>query len=296
MLPSHRRIIALAATAAGVIAAQPATGHAAIPQWTLRVIQTYPHDAQAFTQGLVWRQGGLFESTGNYGASTLRAVRLTDGVVERSVALLPEQFGEGLAWIPGSGDGELIQLTWREGVALRYDAATFAPVGTFPYTGQGWGLCYDGQRLIMSDGTSTLTFRDPATFAVQGSVQVTGEGLPQRNINELECVDGTVWANIWQTDLIVGIDPGSGRIIAEIDAAALADNHRTADVLNGIAYRPDNGHFLFTGKNWPALYEVEIAKAPPVAHDPVTPRPACGATAPVWWALPLLLALRRRRR
>lgn len=219
-----------------------------------------------FTQGLLWHDGRLFESTGGrsaqpYGPSRLQEVRLHDGRahVLRIRELDGRLFGEGVARV----DDELVQLTWQAGRALRWRIDTFEPSGEHRYQGEGWGLCYDGRRLVMSDGSDRLTFRDPETFEVQGSVPVTLEGDPLERLNELECVAGVVWANVWQEDRIVRIDPASGRVTGVLDASALLDaEERRAlgpeAVLNGIAWRADESSFLLTGKLWPALFEVRI--------------------------------------
>lgn len=222
----------------------------------VEVLSTRPHDAQAYTQGLLWHGGRLYESTGNYGSSSLREVDPETGEVRRSLPVPPQYFAEGLARV----DDRLIQLTWREGVAFVYSLATFEERGQLPYSGEGWGLCHDGRRLVMSDGSDRLTFRDPATFESQGAVNVTLAGQPVFNLNELECVDGAVWANVWQTDEIVRIDPAGGQVTAVIDASGLLapEERRSADVLNGIAWVPETKTFLITGKFWPKMFEVRF--------------------------------------
>lgn len=225
----------------------------------LEIVADYPHDAQAFTQGLlVDEEGRLLESTGRYGRSEVRVVDLQSGAVLDRAALAPDFFGEGLAKI---GD-RLVQLTWRERTALVYDAVTLdaLPV-TYSYDTEGWGLCYDGERLVMSDGSSTLSFREPDTFAPLGEVGVTLAGAPRDRLNELECARGRVYANVWQTDTIVEIDPDTGRVTAEIDAAGLltSEERAAADVLNGIAAVPGRDTFYVTGKLWPRLFEVRLA-------------------------------------
>ncbi len=225
-----------------------------------RVLARYPHDKAAFTQGLVWSAGRLFESTGIKGQSTLREVMLTTGAVTRRLANDANLFAEGIALV---GD-EVIQLTWTEKRALVWKRDDFAKVREHPYTGEGWGLCYDGQQLVMSSGNDKLTMRDATTFAVQREVSVTRAGIAQKNLNELECVAGRVYANVWKSDEIVRIDPRTGAIDAVIDAAGLltAQDKQGADVLNGIAYVPETGRFLLTGKLWPALFEVVFEKTP----------------------------------
>lgn len=222
-----------------------------------KVIARYPHARDAFTQGLIWRDGMLYESTGMRGESTLRLVELKSGQTSRQRDLAPSLFGEGIAIV----ENRIIQLTWTSGKAIVYRKSDFEPIGEFEYKGQGWGLCFDGERLIMSNGTADLVFRDPNTFATLGRVQVTMNGRLQSEINELECVDGAVYANVWGYDQIIRIDPKDGRVTAIIDAKELIPRDRRPEeqVLNGIAYMPETGRFLVTGKYWPSLFEVEFA-------------------------------------
>lgn len=223
----------------------------------VRVIRSFPHDPEAFTQGLVFHEGKLYESTGLRGHSTIRRVALDTGEVEHRVSLPGNMFGEGLARV---GD-ELVQLTWRDGKAIVWSLDRFNKVREHEYRGEGWGLCYDGERLIMSDGTAWLAFHDPRTFERIGEVRVTRAGRPVRHLNELECVDGAVYANVWMDDHIARIDPSTGEVTSWIDASGLLseeDRHGREDVLNGIAYVPETGHFLLTGKNWSRVFEVEF--------------------------------------
>lgn len=222
----------------------------------LEVVARYPHDPEAFTQGLLWHDGRLFESTGLEGQSTLREVELASGRVLRRAELPREHFGEGLARV----ENRLVQITWQNHVAHVWDLERFEPVAEHRYTGEGWGLCYDGRSLVMSDGSDRLTFRDPETFAPRRTVRVTKLGRPVRWLNELECVDGAVYANVWQTDEIVRIDPESGRVSGVLGASGLLppEDRQGVDVLNGIAYVPETGRFLITGKLWPTMFEVEI--------------------------------------
>lgn len=224
-----------------------------IQRLVVQVIQEYPHDSAAYTQGLVWDNGRMFESTGLYGESTLREVDYTDGEVLRSVSLPSNQFGEGLALV---GDN-LIQLTWREGVAHVYNRDSFLEVNAFPYGGEGWGLCYDGARLAMSNGSSKLFFRSATSFDVATSLTVTRDGTPVERLNELEYAEGFIYANVYMTREIVKIDPSTGRIVASIDASALdpGGTLRYGDVLNGIAFDPVGKVFFLTGKRWPKLYK-----------------------------------------
>jgi glutaminyl-peptide cyclotransferase len=223
------------------------------------VIATFPHDPEAFTQGLVLHGGKFFESTGLLGRSTLRRVTLATGEVEQSVALPDDHFGEGLAL---AGD-RLIQLTWQNQVAFVYDL-DFDATNPFGYEGEGWGLCYDGEKLVMSDGSSRLTFRDAVSFEVIGGVDVLSAGEPVTALNELECVGDLVYANVWLTDTIVRIDAATGGVLTTIDASGLLTPQEAAaaDVLNGIAFDAATEHFYLTGKLWPKLFEVRFPFEP----------------------------------
>lgn len=233
-----------------------------------REVARHPHDPRAFTQGLLWHDGALYESTGLYGSSSLRRVDLESGEV-RAVRYLPDdRFAEGLARV---GD-ELIQLTWRAQEAYRWPLDGFErgePArATHRYAGEGWGLCFDGERLVMSDGSARLTFRDPDDLAPLGSVEVTLAGEPLPRLNELECIGDQVWANVWYDDRIVRIDPDEGRVTGVLDATALLSAEERAGlsseaVLNGIAWRPETGTLLLTGKLWPVVVEVAIDDAAP---------------------------------
>ena len=226
-----------------------------VDRWTVEVLETRPHDATAFTQGLVLAGGALWESTGRYGESEIRRVDPATGEVPAAAPLDDDQFGEGLAMV----DGRLVQLTWREEVALVWDPATLEEVGRFSYRGEGWGLCDDGDRLVMSDGSAELTFRDRETFAAASAVEVTFDGAPVERLNELECVDGLVFANVWKTAEIVVIEPTTGEVTAVIDAGPLLPEGLDSDaVLNGIAHDAERASFLVTGKLWPVLYEVRF--------------------------------------
>lgn len=220
----------------------------------VEVLANISHDANAFTQGLLITDGRLFESTGRYGESTLREVDLSTGEVIRSVQLNQSYFGEGIARV---GDS-LIQLTWRENIALVWDLENLTQTGNFSYEGEGWGLCNDGTRLVMSNGSSRLTFRNLTSFIAEASLNVTLNGQPLDELNELECFDGMLYANVWNTDLIAVIDPDSGNVTRIIDAAGLlnASEAAAADVLNGIAH--DGQDFWLTGKHWPKMFRVEF--------------------------------------
>jgi glutamine cyclotransferase len=270
--------LTLAGVALGVGLLSLASDVGAAPSVRPSVVRTYPHDRRAFTEGLVRAGAELFESTGLEGGSSLRRVDLATGKVLRSQALPAAEFGEGLALV---GD-RLIQLTWHNGVAHVYDAASFEERERFTYTGEGWGLCYDGKRLIMSDGTDRLYFRDPSTFELTGSVFVRDEGSPVVNLNELECVAGEVYANIWLSDLIVRIDAASGAVLTRIDASGLlaANEAVGVDVLNGIAFDPASHHFLLTGKLWPRLFEVELPSPLPAASGGPQSSGSCSMPGP----------------
>jgi glutaminyl-peptide cyclotransferase len=221
-----------------------------------KVLSVRPHDPQAYTQGLLFEGGALYESTGLYGQSSLRQLDPKTGEVKRRLNLPQSFFAEGLALV---GD-KLIQLTWQEGSAFVYSLAGFERTAEHRYQGEGWGLCHDGRRLVMSDGSDRLTFRDPQTFAAQGSLAVTLAGEPVYQLNELECAEGALYANVWQTDEILRIDPSTGKVTARIDASGLlsGSEQERAEVLNGIAYDPAAGTFLITGKLWPKMFEVEF--------------------------------------
>jgi glutaminyl-peptide cyclotransferase len=227
------------------------------PVATFRVVKTYPHDATAYTQGLIYREGFLFESTGLNGQSTLRRVNLETGEVVQQHRLDAAYFGEGLAeW-----NGQLVQLTWRSNIAFVYDLASFAPRRTFGYTWEGWGLTGDREGFILSDGTAQLRFLHPDTFREVRRVTVTDGGVPVRDLNELEYVRGEVFANVWHTDRIARISPESGRIVGWIDLRGLMSTGYRLDseaVLNGIAYDAANNRLFVTGKLWPRLFEIEV--------------------------------------
>lgn len=234
------------------------------------VLNAYPHDSASFTQGLVFHNGFLYESAGQYGDSDLRQVNIESSEVLQQTEVEAAYFAEGLALV----DDRLIQITWKEETAFIYDLETFEPVGTFDYTGEGWGLCYDGEVIWMSNGTDILTARDPETFEVVREVPVTFEeyrlsqmvtedGRALSEINELECVDGSVYANVWFTDYILQIDTETGAVTSIVGASDLLTAEERAAlpsgaVLNGIAYNDETETFLLTGKYWPKLFEVQF--------------------------------------
>lgn len=220
------------------------------------IVAVYPHDPNAFTQGLAIEAGRLYEGTGQYGASTVRRVDLQSGRPEKQRALGPGYFGEGIAILGGL----LYQLTWQNGVCVVFDLETFEVVRTMQYVGEGWGLTQDGRELIMSDGSATIRFRDPQTFAVMREIEVRDRDVPVTMLNELEYIDGEIWANIWYDDRIVRIAPDDGAVLGYIDLAALYPRSARSSeaVLNGIAYDAAAKRLFVTGKNWPQLYEIRV--------------------------------------
>ncbi len=237
--------------------ASPLTVPRRTPVYAADVVQEYPHDAKAFTQGLLWHDGELYEGTGQEGESSIRRVELRTGRVAQQRDLPRPHFGEGIAIL---GD-KLYQLTWKSQRAFVYDWRTFEPVGEFTYAGEGWGLTTDGSQLIMSDGTPTLRYLNPETFEVVRRVTVTENGSPVRYLNELEWVKGELWANVWTSDQIARIDPESGALIGWIDLKGLlptSERRGNEDVLNGVAYDAENDRIFVTGKLWSKLYEIRI--------------------------------------
>lgn len=219
------------------------------------VLAEVPHDATAWTQGLEVDGSSLYEGTGIVGKSQLRELDPATGAVRRAAPAPNDYYGEGITVV----DDRIWELTWRNGVAVEWDRATLTPVREVPVDGEGWGLCRDGDRLIRSDGTDRLRFHDPATFAETGSVAVTRDGRPLRHLNELECVDGQVWANVWQSETIVRIDPATGAVNTVVDAAGLwpGQDGSREKVLNGIAHLGGD-EYLLTGKFWPSMYRVRL--------------------------------------
>ena len=230
---------------------------AEIPFYTFAVVNTYPHDPDAFTQGLVWEDGMFYEGTGLYGRSSLRHVDATTGEVQKIVPIDESYFGEGIVvW-----DDRIIQITWQNQVAFVYDKERFEKIGEFGYIGEGWGLTHDGRCLIMSNGTNNISYRDPVTFEELGVIPVYDNNGPVVRLNELEYVNGEILANVWQTNLIARIDPQTGQVIGWIDLTNLLDTSsltQPVDVLNGIAYDAENERLFVTGKLWPTLFEIEL--------------------------------------
>ena len=252
-----RLVLALAAVMAWTTSAC-----AAPPQYGYRVVHVYPHDRGAFTEGLFYLDGALYESTGLEQHSSIRKVELGTGRVLQQLDIAPQYFGEGIvAW-----RHRLIELTWKNEVGFVYDLASFTPLGRFRYAGEGWALTHDDHRLIMSDGTSQLRFLNPQSLKEEGRITVTDEGRPVEDLNELEWVKGEIYANIWQTDKIARIDPQTGKVVGWINLSGLlpaADRiPGQTDVLNGVAYDADHDRLFVTGKMWPKLFEIVLTRKP----------------------------------
>ena len=231
---------------------------AAVPEYTYQIVHVYPHDPNAFTQGMIYLDGHLYESTGRYGNSSLRMVDLTTGRVLQHVDLPQEYFAEGLTdW--GSN---LVQLTWKHEIGFVYDRFSFSLKSTFHYKGEGWGLTHDSRQLIMSDGSEYLRFLDPDSFHETRRIRVTDEhGKPVLQLNELEYIHGEIYANIWETDKIARISPRTGKVVGWIDLTGIIDKRELSDpdaVLNGIAYDPVENRLFVTGKLWPKLFEIRV--------------------------------------
>jgi glutamine cyclotransferase len=229
----------------------------AIADDSYQVVHTYPHDQSAFTQGLIYLDGHLYESTGLEGQSSLRMVDLETGKILQYAALPKDYFGEGLA----AWSSTLIQLTWQNHTAMVYDRFSFRVLRTFQYSGEGWGLTEDGKDLILSDGTATLRFFDPVTFREVRRITVKSNGVPVTKLNELEYIHGEIYANIWYTDRIARIAPATGKVLGWIDLAGLlpgSERSNPGAVLNGIAYDAQHDRLFVTGKLWPRLFEIRI--------------------------------------
>ncbi|EXJ16006.1 glutaminyl-peptide cyclotransferase [Imhoffiella purpurea] len=253
--PIRRLLLAGLLLCAAIALAEGETFLPETPVLGYRVLASYPHDPSAFTQGLIYADGQLYEGTGNYGRSVLRRVDLETGRVEQETRLESRLFGEGIThW----GD-RLIQLTWREHLAILYDRDSLERMETFRYAGEGWGLTHDGRHWIMSDGTQVLRFIDPESHQVVRRLGVTDQGRPVRDLNELEYIDGEVWANIWKRDLIARIDPETGEVASYLDLSGLAPEGLSRDaVLNGIAYDARGERLFVTGKYWPRLFWIQV--------------------------------------
>ena len=237
-----------------------------LARWGVEILEWVPHDPDAFTQGLEMADGTMYESTGLWGQSSLRAVNPSTGEVTARIDLPDEFFGEGLTVV---GD-QIIQLTWQSGTALVYDRTTLQLLQEHSYEGEGWGLCEMGGRLIMTDGSDRLARRDLGTFELRATVTASASGYDGRfdHLNELECVEGMVIANVWQTDRLLVIDPDTGRVVASIDAGPLVEDVSRAsptsqiDVLNGVAVDENTATLWMTGKLWPRLYRVRVVEVP----------------------------------
>lgn len=228
-------------------------------QVSYEVVSSYPHDPTSFTQGLLWHDGSLYEGTGLEGQSKLRRLEFPSGKVLKEINLSSEYFGEGLALV----DNRLIQLTWKSHRGFVYDLDSFKRLQEFAYDTEGWGLTYDGSNLILSDGSSNLFYLDPQTFKPIKKLAVTMNGQPLTEINELEFIEGEIWSNVWQTDLIVRIDPSTGRVTSFLNLKGiLAPSDKTGreDVLNGIAYDAEKKRIFITGKLWPRIFEIRVTR------------------------------------
>jgi len=244
--------LSLLSSAVGALAAP------AIPTYDFKVVRSYPHDPQAFTQGLLYRDGFLYESTGLNGKSSIRKVALETGKVLQSKDIPPQYFGEGLTiW-----KDTLVGITWQTQTGFVFDLATFELRNQFAYPGEGWGLAQNGKELVLSDGSATLRFLDPKTFLEVRRVKVTADGIAVDQINELEVVGDEIYANIWHTNTIARIDQNSGKIVGWIDLGKLyseaGKGPNSENVLNGIAWDADKNRLFVTGKLWPKLYEIRL--------------------------------------
>jgi glutaminyl-peptide cyclotransferase len=255
------RIASALVLAAAFISAVPTARAQPVPVLTPVVLAVIPHDTAAYTEGLELDGSTLYEGTGLAGQSQMRELDPVSGAVRRAVAIPDNYFGEGISVV---GD-RIWELTYRDGVAVEWDRHSLTPLREVPFAGEGWGLCRDGDRLISSEGTNRLRFLDPANLVETGSVNVTRDGQPVTGLNELECVDGQVWANVWPTDTIVRIDPSAAVVTAVVDASGLwsqgsQEPRASGQVLSGIAH-VDGQEFLLTGKKWPSMFRVRIDPA-----------------------------------
>jgi len=237
----------------------PASQAGGIAEYTYQIVHTYPHDRTSYTQGLLYQDGVLYEGTGMYEESRIRKVKLETGEVLQNRDIPGQYFGEGIIiW-----KDRLLELTWKSEKGFIYDLATFTPKSEFAYPGEGWGLTTDGKRIIMSDGSAELRFWDPETLRETGRITVTEDGRPLEQLNELEWVKGEIYANVYQTERIVRIDPNSGKVVGTIDCRGLltaADRNDQTDVLNGIAYDAKGDRLFITGKRWPKLFEIKLVR------------------------------------
>jgi len=253
-----RTVLLLAAVA--TCACGPATQAGAIPEYSYQVVHTFHHDPDAFTQGLFYLDGVLYEGTGLNGESTIRKVKLETGEVLQKRDIPDLYFGEGIV----NWKDRLLEITWQAQLGFIYDLSSFAPKGQFGYPGAGWGLTQDGKRIFMSDGSAQIRFWDPETLKETGRITVTADGQPVAELNELEWVKGEIYANIWQTDRIARINPTNGKVTGWIDLRGLLSPQdyipQRTDVLNGIAYDAQRDRLFVTGKRWPKLFEIRVVK------------------------------------
>lgn len=236
------------------------TRAASVPEYTYKIVNSFPHDPQAYTQGLVYKDGFFYEGTGLNGRSSLRKVRVDTGEVLQRVDLPPELFGEGIALV----GGKIFQLTWKAHEGFIYDVRDFHQLGRFSYTGEGWGLTTDGHDLYMSDGTPEIRVLDPATLKEKRRIKVHDGATAIQELNELEYINGEIFANIWQTDKIARISPRNGKVVGWIDLTGILSPvyRRSPDaVLNGIAYDPKSKRLFVTGKLWPSIFEIQLVPA-----------------------------------
>jgi glutaminyl-peptide cyclotransferase len=253
-----RTFTATALIVAGLAATAPGPAQAAVPEYSAVVVKTYPHDPGAFTEGLLYQDGFLYESTGLNGRSSIRKVVLDTGAVVQQHDLDQRYFGEGIV----TWKDRLIGLTYKTEIGFVFNLGSFDQISDFHYTGEGWGMTKDASHLYMSDGTSDLRILDPETIAETGRIHVTCDGRPIKNINELEWIKGEIYANIWTTTVIVRIDPATGNVDGLIDVSNLLDlarADRTVDVANGIAYDAAGDRMFVTGKLWPSLYQITLS-------------------------------------
>lgn len=224
-------------------------------QLTAKIVKSYPHNTSSFTQGLEFSGGTLYESTGQRGESQVMQMSLESGTILNKIGLDANYFGEGITIL----NDKIYQITWTEQKCFIYDKATLQLQKDLSYTGQGWGLCNDGESIIMSDGSERIVFRNPETFQIERSIEVYDHVGPRTQLNELEYIDGKIYANVWMLDLVLIIDPMSGKVLAEIDGSEISKAGKgTGDVMNGIAYNPASKKLYFTGKKWPKLFEVTL--------------------------------------
>ncbi len=262
--------LAMPALAMAALAGTMAS-RAAVPVYEVDIAHTYPHDTSAFTEGLFYLNGYLYESTGLEQHSSIRKVRLETGEIVQKVDIPPQYFGEGIV----NWQGHLISLTWKSQIGFVFDLNTFTLQKQFKYRGEGWALTRNDKQIIMSDGTPELRFLNPTTLAETNRVQVTLEGKPLQNVNELEWVKGEIYANVWQTNWIVRIDPHNGQVVGVINLTGLLKQSDIVpgqtDVLNGIAYDAKGDRLFVTGKNWPKLFEIRLRKAGQTARTGLAP-------------------------